>query len=102
MDCTEDGTHGPGNLVVPHVTPILLSPSKIDHICSEKRRVAMKSQLTPTNVRSPILQSLVGIAACALLMSGCAGGSKLTQNERGGFYWKEVIVWFFEPTHPAI
>ena len=62
----------------------------------------MKSQLTPTNVRSPILQSLVGIAACALLMSGCAGGSKLTHNAKGGVYLEEVTDWSFEASHPAI
>ncbi|MEP6959755.1 MAG: hypothetical protein ABI980_13585 [Nitrospirota bacterium] len=62
----------------------------------------MKSQLTPTNVRSPIMQSLVGIAACALLFSGCAGGSKLTHNAKGGVYLEEVTDWSFEASHPAI
>ncbi len=40
----------------------------------------MKSYLPLTNVRSPIIQSLVGIAACALVISGCASGTKLAQQ----------------------
>ena len=63
----------------------------------------MNSLLTPANVWNPIMQSLVGIAACALLVSGCAGGSKkLTHNAKGGVYLEEVADWSFEASHPAI
>src|SRR6185295_16888380 len=62
----------------------------------------MNSQFTPTNVRSPIIRNLVGIAACALLISGCAGGSKITHNAKGGVYLEEVNDWSFEASHPAI
>jgi len=62
----------------------------------------MKSQLTPINVRRQIIQSFIGIAACALLISGCSGGSKLTHNAKGGVYLEEVTDWSFEASHPAI
>src|SRR5438105_14949874 len=62
----------------------------------------MKRYLTLTNVRSPIVQSLVGIAACALVISGCAGGTKLAHNAKGGVYLEEVTDWSFEASHPAI
>lgn len=62
----------------------------------------MKSQLMPVTVRRPIIQGLVGIAACALLISGCSGGSKLTHNAKGGVYLEEVTDWSFEASHPAI
>jgi len=62
----------------------------------------MKSQLTPINVRRQIMKGFIGIAACALLMSGCSGGSKLTHNAKGGVYLEEVTDWSFEASHPAI
>ena len=62
----------------------------------------MKSYLTLTNVRSPIIQSLVGIAACALVISGCAGGTKLAHNAKGSVYLEEVTDWSFEASHPAV
>ncbi|HEV8326781.1 MAG TPA: hypothetical protein VGQ08_04805 [Nitrospiraceae bacterium] len=62
----------------------------------------MKSYLTVTNVRSPIVQSLVGIAACALVISGCAGGTKLAHNAKGSVYLEEVTDWSFEASHPAV
>jgi len=64
----------------------------------------MKSYLTLTltNVRSPIMQSLAGIAACALVFSGCAGGTKLAHNAKGSVYLEEVTDWSFEASHPAV
>ena len=62
----------------------------------------MKSCLPLTNVRSPIMQSLVGIAACALVFSGCAGGTKLAHNAKGSVYLEEVTDWSFEASHPAV
>lgn len=62
----------------------------------------MKSCLPLTNVRSPIMQSLVGIAACALVFSGCAGGTKLGHNAKGSVYLEEVTDWSFEASHPAV
>ncbi len=62
----------------------------------------MKSYLTLTNVRSPIMRSLVGIAACALVISGCAGGTKLAHNAKGSVYLEEVTDWSFEASHPAV
>ena len=64
----------------------------------------MKSylSLTLTNVRSPIMLSLVGIAACALVFSGCAGGTKLAHNAKGSVYLEEVTDWSFEASHPAV
>lgn len=62
----------------------------------------MKNYLTLTNVQSPIMQSLVGIAACALVMSGCAGGTKLAHNAKGSVYLEEVTDWSFEASHPAV
>jgi hypothetical protein len=53
-------------------------------------------------VRSPILQSLIGIAACALVFSGCAGGTKLAHNAKGSVYLEEVTDWSFEASHPAV
>ena len=62
----------------------------------------MKSYLTLTNVQSPIMQSLIGIAACALVISGCAGGTKLAHNAKGSVYLDEVSDWSFEANHPAV
>jgi hypothetical protein len=62
----------------------------------------MKSYLPLTNVQSPIMQSLVGIAACALVISGCAGGTKLAHNAKGTVYLEEVTDWSFEASHPAV
>ncbi len=62
----------------------------------------MKSYLPRTNVQHPILQSLVGIAACVLLISGCASGTKLAQNPNNSVYLEEVSDWSFEASHPAV
>jgi hypothetical protein len=62
----------------------------------------MKSYLPRTHVQHPIMQSLVGIAACALLISGCAGGTKLAQNPNNSVYLEEVSDWSFEASHPAV
>ena len=62
----------------------------------------MTSQSTPINVRRQIIQGIIGIAACAILISGCSGGSKLTHNAKGGVYLEEVTDWSFEASHPAI
>lgn len=62
----------------------------------------MKSYLSLTNVGSPIMQSLVGIAACALVFSSCAGGTKLAHNAKGSVYLEEVTDWSFEASHPAV
>jgi hypothetical protein len=62
----------------------------------------MKSHLPRTNVQHPILGSLVGIAACVLLISGCASGAKLAQNPDNSVYLEEVSDWSFEASHPAV
>jgi hypothetical protein len=62
----------------------------------------MKSYLPLSNVRRPIMQSLVGIAACALLIGGCASGTKLAQNPNNSVYLEEVSDWSFEASHPAV
>ena len=62
----------------------------------------MKSYLPLTNVLSPIMQSLVGIAACALVIGGCAGGTTLAHNTKNSVYLEEVTDWSFEASHPAV
>jgi len=62
----------------------------------------MKSYLPLTNVQRPFIQSLVGIVACALIMSGCTGGTKLAHNAKGSVYLEEVTDWSFEASHPAV
>ncbi|THJ10831.1 MAG: hypothetical protein CAF43_008260 [Nitrospira sp. CG24C] len=62
----------------------------------------MKSYLPRTTVQHPILQSLVGIAASVLLISGCASGAKLAQNPNNSVYLEEVSDWSFEASHPAV
>ncbi len=61
----------------------------------------MKDRLRLTNMQSPIMRSLLGIAACALVLSGCAGGAKLTDNAKGSVYLEEVTDLSFEASHPA-
>jgi hypothetical protein len=48
------------------------------------------------------MQGLVGIAALALVISGCAGGTKLAHNAKGSVYLEEVTDWSFEASHPAV
>ncbi|TKB52878.1 MAG: hypothetical protein E8D50_08800 [Nitrospira sp.] len=62
----------------------------------------MKSYLPRTTVQHPILQSLVGIAASVLLISGCASGAKLAQDPNNSVYLEEVSDWSFEASHPAV
>jgi hypothetical protein len=62
----------------------------------------MKSYLLRTNMQSSIMQSLVGIAACALVISGCAGGTTLAHDAKGRVYLAEVADWSFEASHPAL
>ncbi|TMQ29436.1 MAG: hypothetical protein E6K65_09315, partial [Nitrospirae bacterium] len=62
----------------------------------------MKNYLALTNVQSPIMQGLVGIAGCVLVFSGCAGGTKLAHNAKGSVYLEEVTDWSFEASHPAV
>ena len=62
----------------------------------------MKSYFPLTNVRGSIIHSLVGIAACALVIGGCAGGTRLAHNAKGSVYLEEVTDWSFEASHPAV
>jgi hypothetical protein len=62
----------------------------------------MKSYPTLTNVHCPILQCLIGIAALALVLSGCASGTNLAHNAKGSVYLEEVTDWSFEASHPAV
>lgn len=62
----------------------------------------MKSYLPLTNMQRPFMQGLVGIAACALVITGCAGGTKLAQNSAGSVYLEEVSDWSYEASHPAV
>jgi hypothetical protein len=62
----------------------------------------IKSYFALMNVRNPVMQGLVGIAACALVISGCAGGTKLAHNAKGSVYLEEVTDWSFEAGHPAV
>ena len=62
----------------------------------------MKSHLALKNVQCSIQQGLVGIAALALVIGGCAGGTKLAHNSKGSVYLEEVTDWSFEANHPAV
>src|SRR5207342_2391386 len=44
----------------------------------------------------------IGIAACALVIAGCAGGTKLAQTSKGSVYLEEVSDWSYEASHPAV
>jgi hypothetical protein len=48
------------------------------------------------------MQGLAGIAALTLVISGCAGGTKLAHNAKGSVYLEEVTDWSFEASHPAV
>jgi hypothetical protein len=62
----------------------------------------MKSYLHLTNTQRPFMQGLVGIAACALIIAGCASGTKLAQNSKGSVYLEDVNDWSYEASHPAV
>ena len=50
----------------------------------------MKSYLPLMNMQRPIMQGLVGIAACALVISGCAGGTETSLRIRkAASTWKK-------------
>jgi hypothetical protein len=53
-------------------------------------------------MQRPFMQGLVGIAACALVITGCAGGTKLAQNPTSSVYLEEVSDWSYEASHPAV
>ena len=103
MDRIEHGTDGPGNLVIPLDASILhLATDSHTPVLNRKRVTMITNYLALTNVRNPIMQGLVGIAACALVISGCAGGAKLAHNANGSVYLEEVTDWSFEASHPAV
>jgi hypothetical protein len=64
----------------------------------------MKSYFPLMNAQRPLMQNVVGIAACALIISGCAGGTEttLSHNTKGTVYLEEVSNWSFEAGHPAV
>jgi len=62
----------------------------------------MKSNLPTTNMPRPFMQSLIGIAACAFVIAGCASGTKLGQSSLGSVYLEEVSDWSYEASHPAV
>ena len=104
MDCTEHGTDGPGNLVIPGTPTRRLATDDHLYAYPERRNVEMKSYVPLMNVQRPLMQSVVGIAACALIISGCAGGTETTlgHNTKGTVYLEEVSNWSFEAGHPAV
>ena len=62
----------------------------------------MKRYPILSKMQNPIMQSLMGIAACALIISGCAGGTKLAHTAKGGVYLEDVSDFSFEASHPAV
>jgi len=62
----------------------------------------MKNYFSLTNVQHPIMLSVVGIAACALIVTGCTSGTKLAHNSAGSVYLEEVSDWSYEASHPAV
>ena len=62
----------------------------------------MKRYLILSKLQNPITQSLMGIAACALIISGCAGGTKPVHTAKGGVYLEDVSDFSFEASHPAV
>jgi hypothetical protein len=62
----------------------------------------MKRYLILSKMQNPITQSLMGIAACALIISGCAGGANLANTAKGGVYLEDVSDFSFEASHPAV
>ena len=62
----------------------------------------MKNYLPLANVQRPIMRGLLGIAALALVGSGCSSGPELTQNANGKVYIEEVDDWAFDASHPAV
>jgi hypothetical protein len=62
----------------------------------------MKSNLPTTNVPRPFMQNLIGIAACALVIAGCASVTKIGQSFLGSVYLEEVSDWSYEASHPAV
>jgi len=62
----------------------------------------MKSYSTLTKVQNPLMRSLIGFAACALIIGGCAGGTKLANSAKGGVYLEDVSDFSFEASHPAV
>mgnify|MGYP001590553485 FL=1 len=62
----------------------------------------MKSYLIPTNLQRPVMHSLLGIAVLTLIITGCAGGTKVAQNAKASVHLEEVTDWSFEASHPAV
>jgi len=62
----------------------------------------MKRYLILSKMQNPVMQSLMGIVACALIISGCAGGTKLAHTAKGGVYLEDVSDFSFEASHPAV
>lgn len=51
---------------------------------------------------NPIVQSLAGITAIALVTAGCVGGTKITHNTKNNVYLEEVTDWSYEASHPVV
>ena len=62
----------------------------------------MKSYLPLANVPRPIMRGLLGIAALALVSSGCSSGPELAHNANDNVYLEEVADWTFGASHPAV
>lgn len=62
----------------------------------------MKSPVMPTNLPRQILHSLLGIAALALVSTGCAGGAKIAPHATVSVHLEEVTDWSFETSHPVV
>ncbi|MDP1946674.1 MAG: hypothetical protein Q8L77_04155 [Nitrospirota bacterium] len=62
----------------------------------------MTHDFRPRNMQNSILTGFVGIAALALAIGGCAGGTKLAHNTKGSVTLEEVTDWSFEASHPAV
>ena len=62
----------------------------------------MRHFTVPTMLLQPMRYGVMGVAALAMVVAGCATGTKIAHNAKGSVYLEEITDWSFEANHPAV
>ena len=62
----------------------------------------MRHFAVPTILLQAMRYGVMGVAALALVVAGCATATKIGHNAKGSVYLEEITDWSFEANHPAV